>query len=178
MERPLSLEDPIAPKGRSTQVPDVNHFPMKKATHEGVNELAPYLDKDKIRLLHLKVDDPNLDFRIRWTEKGVLMGYLMHSLAPYHEEQWNYTMDPGKGGAYQFDGWVNPQVRGQLVGIAGFIFMFNRRRKEGYKHIRVLVRANDTRACRIHERFGFVDIGRLVYRHIGPFRWTRPLPTV
>ena len=27
----------------------------------------------------------------------------------------------------------------------------------------------------IVERFGFEDIGRLVYRHVGPFKWTRPL---
>ena len=177
MERPLSLADPIAPKGRSTQVPDVNDFPMKKATHEGVDELAPYLDKEKIRTLHQRVDDPNLDFVIRWTDEGTLMGYLMHALGPCYEELWNYTVDPGEGGAYQFDGWVNPAVRGQLVGIAGFIFMFNRRRAEGYKHIRVLIRAHDIRSCRLHERFGFEDIGRLVYRHVGPFKWTRPLST-
>ena len=178
MDRDLSLPDPVIPQGKNSPMweDEQNKFTMPLATHENIDGMAAHFPPSKLKILHNRVDDPAIDFTFAPKEDGSCWGYLMHAIAPYYEKLYNYTVDPGKSGVYQFDGWVNPHDRGRLVAILGIIFMFNRRRQEGYRRIRVIVWANDTRSLRLHKRFGFQEVQRLLYTRLGPFRWTRTLP--
>ena len=180
MDRDLSLPDPVAPQGRVSPAGESSQedFDMPLVTHQEVDHMAAYFSPSKLKVLHRRIDDPTIEFRRAQglMEDGSCFGFLMHATAPFHEELYNYTVDPGKFGVYQFDGWVSPHARGKLVAIRGMIFMANRRRQEGYQHIRVIVWPNDIRSLRLHKRFGFQEVRRIIYTRLGPFRWTRPLP--
>jgi len=179
LRRPLSLPNARIPGGRrnalqvdGTQGPQ-DEFSMSEGTHEIVEIMAKTFPKEKIPYFHEMVDDPHVDFVVRLRDDGECWGYMMNSRKPFRDRLFGFTVPIEPTEVFQFDGWVHPDHRGRLLGIAGQNWVFDRRRAEGFEATVVTVRRQDKAARRYHVRYGFEPIGIVTHWRIGPFKINR-----
>lgn len=178
MRRSLDLPNLHIPSGRRSAV-DLHgtmndaEFTMDQCTHEIAEELRATFPSEKIAHFHRMVDDPYIDFVVRMRSDGECWGFMMHSLRPFKDPLYRFTVPIAEDETFQFDGWVHPDYRGRLIAVVGTNWVFDRRRAAGTKAVVVTVRQKDHVAQRYHKRFSFEKIGRITHWKLGPFRFNR-----
>jgi len=175
VRKDLTTPDPKIPEGRRSPVREGRPRFADHATHGHVDLMAKYFPQDKVRLFRRYVDDPRLDFEVRLREEdGFTWCYMMHADYPMRDPAFGYKLPICEGrDIMQFDGWVNPEQRGRMVGIEGTNFVNSLRREEGFERLYATLNAKDVTSRRLHKRMGFSVVGEIRHWRVGPFKFNR-----
>lgn len=108
---------------------------------------------------------------------GKLVSHGWFRTGPHYDHQMRYTFDPGEGGTYWFEGWTSQRARGKGIAILGmnwmFADLFSRPDWQWVTHMQTYYEPDNKNSKRLHDRYGFHEIRRMVHYRIGPFRFTR-----
>lgn len=175
VRRDLSQADLPTPEGRSSPMGDPADFYLDHAEPSDLSILEANFPKSKHRHFRKVVADPDSDFVIRTDkERGIVWCFMMHSQKRLRDSEYGFTVPICEGrDVFQFDGWVNPQYRGLLIGILGTNYGNQLRRSEGFERIYATVREKDARSLRLHARLGYRPVGKIRHWRWGPFRGNR-----
>lgn len=175
MRRDLAEPDFRTPRGRKSKLGDPATFQARSALPADLDLVAQQFPPRKVRHFRRMLADPNVDIPFRGDhDKGMLWCYMMHAQHRHRESEYGFVFPLVEGrDILQFDGWVNPEHRGYLLGIAGVNYGARCRRAEGFERIYAAVRTMDERATRFHTRIGYREVGRIRHRQFGPFQWNR-----
>lgn len=154
---------------------DPNDFYLDWAGEREYRVLTACFPKSKHAHFRKVIDDPNSDFVIRCDEDpDIVWCFMMHSQKQIRDPEYGFTVPICEGrDLYQFDGWVNPDYRGLMVGILGTSYGNQLRRSEGFERLFATLREKDIRSLRLHKRLGYRPVGRVHHWQFGPFRYNR-----
>ncbi len=163
--RELDLPDIPLPKGRHSPVHEEETFVIDHTSHDQVAKFSTVFPPAKVKQLHKFVDHPEVDLVARMREDGAPWCYMLHASCELRDPAYGYVLPvvPGRD-IYQFDGWVDPNFRGLMIGILGTNSANKLRRAEGYERIYATVRQKDRRSIRLHDRLGFERVGEIEHR--------------
>lgn len=166
--RDLDLPDVPLPQGRHSPIKEGETFVIDHASHDQVAKFDTKFPGDKVRLLHKFVDHPEVDLVVRMRDDGKAPWcYMLHASCNLRDPLYGYRLDLVHGrDILQFDGWVDPEYRGLMIGILGTNSANKLRRAEGFERIYATVRKKDKRSIRLHDRLGFETVGEIVHRRI------------
>ncbi len=172
--RDLSLPDTPLPKGRHSPVKEDETFVIDHASHEQVERFRELFPDSKVKVLHTFVDHPEVDLVVRMKEDGPPWCYMVHASYDLKDPLYGYrlSIQPGRD-ILQFDGWVDPEFRGLMIGILGTNSANKLRRAEGFERIYATVRKKDKRSIRLHNRLGFHTVGEIVHRRVFGMRFNK-----
>lgn len=175
VRKDLTTPDPQIPEGRRSPVREGRPRFADHATQEHVDLMAGTFSPEKLRLFRRYVEDPRLDFEVRLRETdGFTWCYMMHADYAIRDPEYGYKLPICEGrDIMQFDGWVNPEQRGRMVGIEGTNFVNSLRREEGFERLYATLNAKDVRSARLHKRMGFTVVGEIWHLMVGPFKFNR-----
>ncbi len=163
--RELSLPDTPIPKGRRSPVKEGEDFELQHMTHEEVDRFLGVLPRSKVRRLHQFVDHPEIDLVARTRDDGPAWCYVVHAACPLKDHEFKYELPLVEGrDVLQFDGWVDPNHRGVMIGILGMNGTNKLRRAEGFERIYATVLQKDPASIRLHKRLGYEHVGTI--RHV------------
>lgn len=163
--RDLSLPDIPLPKGRHSPVHEDETFEIVHPSHDEVEHFGAVFPPDKVKQLQSFVDHPEVDLVARMREDGPPWCYMLHAACELKDPAYGYVLPvvPGRD-IYQFDGWVDPNFRGLMIGILGTNSANKLRRAEGFERLYATVRKKDRRSIRLHDRLGFTRVGEIQHR--------------
>jgi hypothetical protein len=170
----LSGGDVPLPTGRHSPIKEGETFVIEHATHAQVETLTEIFDADKVKLLHTHIDHPEVDMVVRMRDDGPPWCYMLHSAYNMKDPIYGFTLPLVTGrDILQFDGWVDPDYRGLMIGILGTNSGNKLRRAEGFERAYATVRHKDRRSWRLHKRMGFIPVGEICHLRFGPFKFNR-----
>lgn len=175
VRRDLSQPDFPLPQGRRSPMGDPADFYLDHATEAHVAAFASVFPARKVAQLKREFDSPNTDCVLRTYEDGNgVWCYMMHSQKRFQDPEYGFTIPICEGrDIHQWDGWVDPDHRGLMIGILGTNYGNQLRRAEGFERLYATLREKDARTLRLHARLGYRPVGRVRHLRIGPFRWNR-----
>jgi hypothetical protein len=163
--RELSLPDTPLPKGRRSPVKEGEDFELQHFSHEDVNRFKGVFPASKIRQLHQYVNHPETDLVGRIRNDGPAWCYVVHAACAMKDVEFQYELQLVEGrDILQFDGWVDPEFRGLMIGILGMNSTNKLRRAEGFERVYATVLDQDQPSVRLHKRLGYERVGSI--RHI------------
>lgn len=112
---------------------------------------------------------------------GVLNGELI-SMGPYvvgkyFDRGMRHEFDPGPNGLYWFEGETAAAWRSRGVALIGMNWLFEQLEElTGCTQIMTYYRMDNRASRRLHERYFFEPQYRLIWRQLGPLRWSKKTP--
>jgi len=175
VSRDIADPDPPLPPGRKSPMGDPADFYLDCAGEREYRILKECFPKSKHAHFRKVIDNPNADFVIRCDEDPMIVWcFMMHSQKRIRDPEYGFAIPINEGrDLYQFDGWVNPDYRGLMVGILGTNCANQLRRSEGFERLYATLREKDLRSLRLHKRLGYRTVGRVRHWRFGPFRHNR-----
>ncbi len=145
---------------------------------------AHYFDNKQWRHLHAKFKDRIANLEGFGTIMGIIDGKLVSQgpfvVGRYYDEVMRYHFDPGERGAYWFEGETAADWRSRGLALVGMNHVFEWLLKEhGCTSIMTYYLMGNRASRKLHDRYSFEPQHRLIWRQLGPFKWTRqtPLPS-
>ena len=175
VRRDLTQADFPLPRGRQSPMGDPADFYLDHATQEHVPAFAAVFPPKKVAQLSREFSNPDTDCVLRTYDDGLgVWCYMMHSQRRFRDPEYGFTIPICEGrDIHQWDGWVDPDHRGLMIGILGTNYGNQLRRAEGFERLYATLREKDARTLRLHARLGYRPVGRVRHLRIGPFRWNR-----
>ncbi len=174
LRRNLDQPTVALPQGRRSPIKEGESFFVEHGTQRHVDMMVGTFPPKKIAHFRRCVDDPGIDMPVRIREDGMPWCYMMHACATMRDPIYGFRLPlaPGRD-ILQFDGWVNPEYRGLMIGILGTNSSYDCREAEGFERVYDVIRKIDKRSARLHQRMGFTQVGSIRHLRIGPLRFNR-----
>ncbi|MBC8405652.1 MAG: hypothetical protein H8E15_10520 [Planctomycetes bacterium] len=95
----------------------------------------------------------------------------------YYDKGMRHLFDPGEDGIYWFEGETAPAWRSRGMALIGMNWLFPQLKElTGCSKIMTYYRMENRASRRLHDRYAFIPQYRLIWRQLGPLRWTRQTP--
>ena len=95
----------------------------------------------------------------------------------YDDRGMGYIFDPGPKGLYWFEGETLPEWRSRGLALIGMNWLFGQLEElTGCDRIMTYYRMDNRASKRLHDRYLFIPQYRLIWRQLGPLKWTRKTP--
>lgn len=108
---------------------------------------------------------------------GRLVSQGPFAIGSYRDRMLRHSLDPGPRGVVWHDGETLPDWRGRGVANVAMNWFFRHLREQhDCDRILTTIQVDNIASRRLHERYGFRPVRLLVWRQLGPLRWTRPRP--
>ncbi len=109
---------------------------------------------------------------------GVVNGKLVsqgpYVIGKYYDRGMRHCFDPGPHGIYWFEGETLPEWRSRGMALIGMNWLFERFDElTGCDRIMTYYRMDNRASRRLHDRYFFTPQYRLIWRQLGPLKWTR-----
>lgn len=175
VRRDLSQEDYPLPPGRQSPMGDPADFYLDHATDADVATFLCVFPARKVEQLRREFNNPDTDCMLRaFEDRTGVWCYMMHSQKRFQDPEYGFTIPICEGrDIHQWDGWVEPNYRGLMIGILGTNYANQLRQAEGFERLYATLREKDARTLRLHDRLGYRPVGKVRHLRIGPFRWNR-----